>query len=468
MGGEAIIRLQAGPVFSGFWAPPNWFSLDQSDTDLGGVSATLVDVPGATPSQLVLALGKDGMAYLLDRNNLGGVTGPVASESLPTAVRGQSAATYHTSQGTYFVFHTENNAVAAYKVTATSPPTIVPAWSVSQTGLGSTWVTSTDGTNNAIVWVAGAGGDGRLHAYDGDTGNVVYAGGGANEMMSGTRKWNTGIVARGRIYYPADNKIYAFELPAAPSAARAAVADFNGDGHPDWVVRNANTRQTGIWYLNNNVYVSSAYGPTLAVGWGLSALGDFNRDSHPDYGLFALNTHQTAIWYLSGPSFIRGAYAPTLPSGWELVGTADFNGDSKPDYVLYNSGTYQTAIWYMNNNVYAGGGYGPTLPPGWTVVGAADFNRDGHPDYLLFYPSSGYTAIGYLSGLTLIGAAWGPVLPSGWTLVATTDFNGDGNPDYTLYNTNTRQTAIWYLSNNVYTGAAWGPTLPAGWSLTAP
>ena len=82
-GGEAIVRLQAGPIFTGnptdFWAPANWQSLDNSDTDLGGCSAILIDVPGATPSQLVLALGKDGNAYLVNRNNLGGVAGPVTS-----------------------------------------------------------------------------------------------------------------------------------------------------------------------------------------------------------------------------------------------------------------------------------------------------------------------------------------------------------------------------------------------------
>lgn len=468
MGGEAVIRLQAGPVFSDFWAPPNWLSLDQGDTDLGGVSAMLVDVPGATPSQLVLALGKDGMAYLLNRNNLGHVSPPVASASLPSSVRGQSAATYHTSQGTYFVFHTESGAVASYKVTATSPPAIVPAWSMSQTGLGSAWVTSTDGTSNAIVWVAGGGGDGRLHAYDGDTGAVIYAGGGANEMMNGTRKWNTGIVARGRIYYPADNKIYAFKVPAASSVARATVADFNGDSHPDFVLRNAATRQTAIWYLSNNVFIGSAYGPTLTIGWGLRAVTDFDLDSRSDYGLFAPSTNQTAIWYLSGPIRIGAVYGPTLPSGWELVGAADFNGDGHSDYVLYKATTRQTAIWYLNNNVHIGGGYGPTLPAGWSLMGVADFNRDGHPDYLLFDASSGYTAIGYLSGTTLIGAAWGPIIPGGWTLAATTDFNGDGNPDYTLYQASTRHTAIWYLNNNVYIGSAWGPILPIGWNLTEP
>jgi PQQ enzyme repeat len=217
MGGEAIIRLQAGPVWSGqttdYWAPTNWFSLDQSDTDLGGCSAILIDVPGATPSQLVLALGKDGNAYLLNRNNLGGITSPVASLPVDGVTRGQSSATYHTQQGTYFVFRTGSGAISAYKVTATNPPTIVPAWSVNQSGQGSPWVTTTDGTNNVIVWVVGAQGDQRLHGYDGDTGAVVYAGGGANELMIGTRKWNSGIVARGSIYVANDNKVYAFRVP---------------------------------------------------------------------------------------------------------------------------------------------------------------------------------------------------------------------------------------------------------------
>jgi hypothetical protein len=181
-GGEAIVRLQTGPIFSGqptdFWAPANWQSLDNSDTDLGGCSAILIDVPGATPSQLVLALGKDGNAYLVDRNNLGGVAGPVVSAGVDGTMRGQSSATYTTTQGTYFVFRADGGSqIKAYKITATNPPGIVSAWTASQSGQGSPWVTTTDGTNNTIVWVVGAQGDQRLHGYSGDTGAVVYAGG---------------------------------------------------------------------------------------------------------------------------------------------------------------------------------------------------------------------------------------------------------------------------------------------------
>jgi hypothetical protein len=249
------------------------------------------------------------------------------------------------------------------------------------------------------------------------------------------------------------------------TTTRAAVADFNSDGHPDYVLRNPSTHQTAIWYLNNNVFIGGALGPSITAGWVLDGVADFNRDVHPDYALFNATTDQTGIWYMSGPTRIASAYGPTLPGGWDLVATGDFNGNGYPDYVLYNASTRQTAIWYLNNNVYVGGGFGPTLPVNWSLVGVADFNREGHRDYLLFNTSNHQTAIWYLSGGTLVGGAYGPTIPSGWALVATADFNSDGHPDYLLYNPASRQTAIWYLNNNVYVSAAYGPTIAVGWSL---
>jgi hypothetical protein len=263
--------------------------------------------------------------------------------------------------------------------------------------------------------------------------------------------------------------VYPHPLTSAlDSGFRALVADFNGDDSPDLFLQSTSTYLTALCYLNNNIYVGSAWGPTLPPRWNLGSVADFNLDGHADLGLFSSLTRQTIIGYLSGPAVIGAAYGPPLPTGWELVGAADFNGDSSPDYVLCKPSTYETAIWYLNNNVFVGGGFGPTLPNGWQLIAAADFNRDGHPDYLLFNSSNGDTAVGYLSDRTLIGAANGPTIPIGWKLVATADFNGDGYQDYLLYRGDTRETAIWCLHDNVYVSFAMGPILPRGWSVVAP
>ena len=63
--------------------------------------------------------------------------------------------------------------LSAFRITAANPPAITSVWSKTQSGVGSPFVTSTDGTNNVIVWAVGSGGDQRLHGYDGDTGNVI-------------------------------------------------------------------------------------------------------------------------------------------------------------------------------------------------------------------------------------------------------------------------------------------------------
>src|SRR4029079_3355656 len=88
---------------------------------------------------------------------------------------------------------------------------------------------------------------------------------------------------------------------------------------------------------------------------------DFNQDGKPDYVLYNAGTHQTAVWYLNNNVFLGGAFGPTLPAGWQVVEVADFNGDGHPDYLLFNSSTRQTAIWYLYNNVLSSGLFGTTL-----------------------------------------------------------------------------------------------------------
>src|SRR5205085_1367687 len=138
--------------------------------------------------------------------------------------------------------------------------------------------------------------------------------------------------------------------------------DFNADGKPDYVLYNAVTHQTVVWYLDNNVFVGGAFGPTLPANWKVAGVADFDADGKPDYLIFNSSTRQTAIWYLSGPTFVGGAFGPTIASGYILIGAADFDRDGKPDYALYSSAQQRTAVWYLNNNAFTSGAFGPSLP----------------------------------------------------------------------------------------------------------
>jgi hypothetical protein len=221
-GGEAVIHLPPNLVLTNgtqnFWAPTNWAMLDSRDADLGGSGPVILDVPGATPSKLVAALGKDGNVYLLNRTNLGGITQPLAQKQVVGSAIIQAAATYQTALGSYLVLAASGK-LYSLRIGATNPPTLTSAWSVSEGGgQGSPFVTSTDGTNNVIVWGIGYEGDQRLHGFDGDTGTNIFTGGGAGELMANTHRFSTAIAARGRIYAAGDNKIYAFLVPGQPLA----------------------------------------------------------------------------------------------------------------------------------------------------------------------------------------------------------------------------------------------------------
>ena len=165
-----MIRFLPGPIFSGspadYWVPEDWLTLDSFDWDLGSSGPLLVDVPGATPSHLVVTLGKDRRMNVVNRDNLGGISAPIAVSIVASSTILQAAVTYRTEQDTYVAFRANNDGntvLSAFRITATNPPTIASGWNVSRGagGCGSPFVTSTDGTNNMIVWVVGT----EDHAY---------------------------------------------------------------------------------------------------------------------------------------------------------------------------------------------------------------------------------------------------------------------------------------------------------------
>src|SRR4030095_14761228 len=109
--------------------PLNWSSLDQATTEIAGAGPVLVDVPGATPSRLVVQMGKDQYAHLLNRDNLGGITAPVAEAQVAFSYLFGGPATYQTAQGTYVAYRAGRDALNTFRITAASPPTIVSGWS---------------------------------------------------------------------------------------------------------------------------------------------------------------------------------------------------------------------------------------------------------------------------------------------------------------------------------------------------
>ena len=173
-------------------------------------------MPGATPSNLVVALGKDDNAYLLDRANLGGLD---ATPLAKTAVASggpiiRASAAYTTSKGTYVVFKGTGSGcpgatsgLTALKISAASPPKISTVWCGGPKTAYSPAVSQTDTSgSNTVVWVVGN--DNKLYALDGDTGATLFT---SSTTMSAVQSTQTPIIANGRVFVASNSQVYAFK-----------------------------------------------------------------------------------------------------------------------------------------------------------------------------------------------------------------------------------------------------------------
>jgi hypothetical protein len=220
-GGEAIVRslpaLAKVNSKANYFSPTNWQMLDDDDYDLGGVSPTIIDLTGSTPAHLVLGLGKDGNAYLLNRANLGGVSNALQTLAV-SGLYTHTATTRYTNGTAVMVAYnaqkpfcsTTLEGLNALTITPGSPPKVAAAWCVPLNGRGDPIVTTSDGTSNPIVWVAGAEGDEELHAFNGLNGTALFT---SQKVNTTVRHFTSLLVANGKLFMTGDNKVFAYTLP---------------------------------------------------------------------------------------------------------------------------------------------------------------------------------------------------------------------------------------------------------------
>jgi len=221
--GEAVIRLAPDLHRSSekydFFAPPNWLALDRQDADLGGTHPIPLAIGAANNRRaLMLALGKDGRGYLLDQNNLGGIGGSLAAETVSQRPIRTAPAVYTVGADTHVALGgagahcpsaTSENQLTVLKIGGGQRPNFSTAWCGSFSGAGSPIVTTSDGHADPIVWVVGAEGDNRLRGFRGDTGEPLFPGH-SGPLMTGLRHFQTLIATKDRLYVGADRGVYAF------------------------------------------------------------------------------------------------------------------------------------------------------------------------------------------------------------------------------------------------------------------
>lgn len=179
---NAVIELSPDlQKVKSYFAPANWIALNAGDTDLGSLGVTLL--PGAA-----VAVGKDGVAYLLTADRLGGIGGQASSRPLCGGAYGGTA----TNRSVVFVPCTDG----LYAMSI-GPNGMNVLWHATHPALGSPIFAA------GVIWAIEPA-SATLYALDELSGAVLYS-----TVLPSARHFNTPAATEGFVVAPAGHDVVA-------------------------------------------------------------------------------------------------------------------------------------------------------------------------------------------------------------------------------------------------------------------
>lgn len=254
--GESLVKLAPQTLrLVDFFTPSNWHALNIADADLG--SSGPIFLPGTS---LALTGGKEGKAYLLDTNNLGGVV--PGDTQIPLSFQAADLNIVH--HGSHHVHNTavawnspaglnvyisgENDYVKAYRFdpfagTLNLPPVAVGSFLPPRGMPGSVLTLSANGSQpgSGILWAATPRlGDanqlvvpGVLTAYDAETLDILWTSNGTGDDSFNFAKGSPPLVANGKVYLASlSNIVSVYGLRTGDPASKNLALNKAATGSP--------------------------------------------------------------------------------------------------------------------------------------------------------------------------------------------------------------------------------------------
>lgn len=175
---------------------------------------------------------------------------------------------------------------------------------------------------------------------------IYYSNGGLMEYSERASR----IVMDDQLSYSADDEFY--------------VADFNGDGKSDLLVREKRVSQTNLYFgrisPEGNPYLEGRLlqsdGPVAATDQFF--IGDFNGDGKTDFMIHTPAPHKNKVFLAQvapsgGFSFLPGSEQSAdrlmYDQNYKLF-LGDFNGDGKTDYMMHRNAPHETSVYFGRVN----------------------------------------------------------------------------------------------------------------------
>jgi len=218
--GNCFAKVSAGPPMQllDYFTPLNTVSESNGDTDFGSGGPLLLpdlnDATGAT-RHLAVGAGKDGVIYVVDRDNMGKFSATTNSvyQQITLGVAVFSKPSYFNNTVYYGGV---GDSLRAFPIaTAQLPATAASKTSTQFPYPGVFPTISANGTSNGIVWAIENQSPAVLHAYDATTlATELYN---SNQAAAGRdhfagNKYITPVVTNGRVFIGTPNSVAVFGL----------------------------------------------------------------------------------------------------------------------------------------------------------------------------------------------------------------------------------------------------------------